>query len=149
MPFANCCTQKELLFAQTKNELAAAGSYAERLDMAVDMLMASGQFPSRADVVTAANAFISMLKMAEKYKPSCMYPGDIELVRAKASTLETDLQDKDYELHKVSEGGQLEVCRYVFLHLHMVRVGSMKAVSVFLLPIQKCKHFCGLIAALG
>lgn len=69
--------------------------------MAVDMLMASGQFPCRADVATAANAFISMLKMAEKYKPSAPYPGDIKLVRAKASTLETELQDKDYELHKV------------------------------------------------
>lgn len=70
--------------------------------MTVDMLMASGQFPSRQDVATAANAFIRMLIMAEQYKPSLLYTGNIELVRAKASSLESDSLDKDYELHKVT-----------------------------------------------
>ena len=84
----------------------SAKNFAERLDKATDMLMASGLFPVRQDVARAANAYYNMLLMAENYKPSSLYRGDISLVRARSNTVESGSLDYSYRLQEVGSHNQ-------------------------------------------
>lgn len=89
--------------AEVFKKLASAPDFAARVQVAVNLLMTTGQFNSQEDLDSLARAYWSMLNIGEQYKPQS-YCGDITLVRAQENSVSSANLGEDYGLSRVCAG---------------------------------------------
>ncbi|XP_055874982.1 fatty acid synthase-like [Biomphalaria glabrata] len=88
---------------QVFQQMVTAEGLKERIKIAVDILMKTEKFNSQNDLEQLAESFYKMLSISEKYKPE-KYGGDITLIKAKQSNVNSSNLGDDYDLKQVCSG---------------------------------------------
>ncbi|GFO47692.1 fatty acid synthase-like [Plakobranchus ocellatus] len=84
-------------------QMLSAADLTSRVQIAVDLLMATGLFTSSDGLDKLAKSFYLMLSISEFYHPRG-YNGDITLIRAQESSISSSNYGDDYGLHEVCDG---------------------------------------------
>lgn len=90
-------------YLKVKSELLRLASSAARLQHTADILMKTGKFDNRDNILVAADVFHKLLLASYMYNPAKKFQGDITLLRAQDNK-SADKLGKDYGLEKVCSG---------------------------------------------